>query len=515
MTTKTSIIEMTNEEAKRFFLRSQNYCTLDLPKYYDFQSLLDKLDEHYSSFNYHVIRNGYNYWLDIDEIKNSKDWPSLHEDVSYHIITNKDGHYDWRSLQILNPILYVILVNEITKEENWKQLIERFQSFQLNSRIRCTSLPFSKTEGGESGKGDTILNWWSEMEQQAIALSLRYRYMLTTDISNCYGSIYTHSIAWAIHEKTYSKEHRTEDNLGNRIDSILRWFTYGETCGIPQGSVLMDFIAELVLGYIDYQLTKSLHENNIDNIDYKILRYRDDYKIFANTKEDVAKIAKLLTSELEDNNFRLNASKTSITDHIIHDALKPDKFYWMEAKTELPSLQKHLLLIHSLSEKYPNSGSLVTALVKYFNRITPEDFVKDSSSPVIMSAILIDIIYHNPKSYPVAIPILGRILDLYGNKSLYEDIVNRLLNKMETVPYTQFMELWLQRLTIKKERNKEYSASLCKVVYDGHIRLWNNDWSSSDLTSIVDGTSLINEDIIETMNESPDSSEISIFANRY
>lgn len=512
---KTVITDMSCEDANGFFLREKNYCSLDLPKYFDFQLLLDKINERYTSAGYRVIKQNSHFWLDIPEIKGSKDWPSNHNDVSCHLVVNKDGHYDWRSLQILNPILYVIIVNEITQKDNWKQITDRFRIFQLNSRIKCMSLPFSKSDGGSSDKGETITNWWSETEQQSLELSMRYKYMLSTDITNCYGSIYTHAISWALHGKQYAKEKRNDDIIGNRIDAIIRWFTYGETCGIPQGSVLMDFIAEMVLGYIDYELTKKIYENLHEDIDYTILRYRDDYKIFANTKEDVAKIAKLLTTELEDVNFRLNPSKTCITDHIIQGALKPDKFYWMEAKTELPNLQKHLLLIHSLSEKHPNSGSLITALKKFFDRITPETFVKDNSSSNVLSAIMIDIIYHNPKVYPVAIPILGRILDLQGCQILRKDVLKRLNDKISTVPYTQFADLWLQRLTIKQDRSTEYSAPLCKVAYDNQVKIWNNEWASGDLKTIVDSTSIINDDVIKKMNESPDSKEIEIFMDKY
>ena len=33
---------------------------------------------------------------------------------------------------------------------------------------------------------------------------------------------------------------------------------YGQTNGIPEGSILTDFIAEIVLGYIDLQLSEKL-----------------------------------------------------------------------------------------------------------------------------------------------------------------------------------------------------------------------------------------------------------------
>jgi hypothetical protein len=36
---------------------------------------------------------------------------------------------------------------------------------------------------------------------------------------------------------------------------------HGQTNGIPQGSVLMDFIAEMVLGYADTLITKKTERN--------------------------------------------------------------------------------------------------------------------------------------------------------------------------------------------------------------------------------------------------------------
>jgi len=69
--------------------------------------------------------------------------------------------------------------------------------------------------------------------------------------------------------------------LGDRIDSHIRAGRYGQTNGISQGSVLMDFVAEIVIGYVDEQITSALGEPT----DFRILRYRDDYRIFANSDD--------------------------------------------------------------------------------------------------------------------------------------------------------------------------------------------------------------------------------------
>jgi hypothetical protein len=44
----------------------------------------------------------------------------------------------------------------------------------------------------------------------------------------------------------------------------------------------MDFIAEMVLGYIDECLSRCLDKK----MDYRIIRYRDDYRIFTNNKKE-------------------------------------------------------------------------------------------------------------------------------------------------------------------------------------------------------------------------------------
>lgn len=121
-------------------------------------------------------------------------------------------------------------------------------------------------------------------------MSLKYRYMFVTDITNCYGSIYTHTIAWALMGKDLAKQKKGKSGLlGNMIDTYMQGMQYGQTNGIPQGSVPFDFIAEIVLGYADSQVSEALASKGI--ADYKILRYRDDYRIFSNKKDELEEIA--------------------------------------------------------------------------------------------------------------------------------------------------------------------------------------------------------------------------------
>ena len=290
------ITKMTASEAKKFFLKNASYCNFQLPCYFDFEPLLAAIDDALAQKKDGLHDIGYN-------------GASHVKGVNYTLQTNKDGHYSWRPFELIHPAIYVHLVNKITEEDEWKMLLDRFKEFQENERIVCASLPRESKDDDSSGTAETVSGWWRDVEQESINKALEYKYIFTTDIANFYPSIYTHSIPWSIHTRKVAKDQRKpNDNLGNRVDHALRQMREGQTNGIPQGSVLMDFIAEIVLGYADEELTKSLAERNIT--DYHIIRYRDDYRVFTSSKEDAESIARDLTTVLRDLGLQLNSSKT-------------------------------------------------------------------------------------------------------------------------------------------------------------------------------------------------------------
>ena len=239
--TSISILKLTNKKAKEFFLTQSSYTNIDLPPYYCFQNLLD--------FIVNFLDTQESNGKKLGSISNFKQAKTT--DINYRIYSNKDSGLSWRELQLINPIIYVDLVRLITKQQNWKNIKKIFKGFQKNKKIECLSIPIkSLTEN--SDKAEQISNWWSNVEQRSIELSLDFDYMFETDIADCYGSIYTHSIAWAIETKDTAKTNQSDKNLfGNKVDSTIQLLQYGQTNGIPQGSTLMDFIAEIVLGYID------------------------------------------------------------------------------------------------------------------------------------------------------------------------------------------------------------------------------------------------------------------------
>ena len=259
---RRSIIDLSHEEAREFLLKQESYLTLDLPPYFQFGNLLEDIAT--------LLHK-----QPISDPRQSRAF----DHVNHILLNNKDGKYAWRPIELIHPVLYVSMVNTMTRRNNWKKICDRFRFFQQDSRIQCLSLPVESLTN-QTDKAEQISGWWQDVEQQSIALSLDYEILVRTDIVDCYASMYTHSIAWAIHtkQKAKAKEHRRNPSLvGNFIDSNIQNMHRGQTNGIPQGSVLMDFIAEMVLGYADNELLQRVNSQNI--IDYQILRYRDDYRI--------------------------------------------------------------------------------------------------------------------------------------------------------------------------------------------------------------------------------------------
>ena len=138
----------------------------------------------------------------------------------------------------------------MSKKDNWDEILKRFKEIDKISVIKCESIPVAEEEKGKilNKQSSQILSWWDKIEQNSIKLSLEYNYIFKTDIVNCYSEIYTHSIVWALHTKKVAKEKRKDNKLlGNNIDKHLQAMSNGQTNGIPQGSVLMDFIAKILL----------------------------------------------------------------------------------------------------------------------------------------------------------------------------------------------------------------------------------------------------------------------------
>lgn len=546
-----NILHLDFNQAKQFFLKEESYINLDLPPYIQFKNLLLELDKLLSAKK------------DINNLKKNvprKDNPSKNrnlepkefDNVNYKLYHNKNGKYSWRPFELIHPLLYVNLINTITEQSNWDTILKRFKRLNRRTQIECMSMPIV-SENDKSDKANQILEWWKNIEQKSLELGLEYKYIYHTDISDCYASIYTHSIPWALHSKRVSKQKKSS-LIGDRIDTQIQAMAFGQTNGIPQGSVLMDFIAEIVLNYADLLLTLKLRK--IKKSKFKIIRYRDDYRIFVNDLSVAEDIVKNLTEVLMELGLKLNSSKTESFDNVIANSIKVDKLNWLMIKDNNISLQKKLLLLHKYSLEHTNSSILCQELQNIFNIINKKttintifflksltysktkptiNLIEQTFQPnkfyyalkkrknkfqkneniIVLLSIIVDIAFLNPKSYATSSAIISQLLE-YIEENKRRELIGKILKKFSTIPNTGYMEIWLQRAVRKYQENFRTSLynlkePICNLVDGEDVKLWENDWLNNDANTIFNDNSIINKDILNNLPFIIKWNEVSLF----
>jgi hypothetical protein len=304
----------------------------------------------------------------------------------------------------------------------------------------------------------------------------------------------------------------------------------GQTNGIPQGSVLMDFIAEIVLGYIDTGLAKKLRENKVKN--YKIIRYRDDYKIFTNNPIDGEKIVKCLSEILIEFGMRLNSQKTSFEDSVINGAIKKDKWGYIlselteeqkskkedHVKREQANIQRLLLMIYNFGRKYPNSGQIKRLLNELLRRYGANLQILLDDKKEVLIGIIINIAYENPITYPKCITLISRLLS-DNNEEYIKKIIEQIKAKFSNKINNDYLEIWMQRLSYKIDKDIKYDCELCKLVMKNanstKDAIWNSAWVSDEVQTIIKEASIIDLIELDTMDPIIQLSEVNDFSYMY
>lgn len=500
-----TIIDLSDNEAKDFFLKEENYFSVELPEYFTFQDLLYNLDKELLNKE---LKKDFGTPIKVRDL----------DDVNYKILNNKDGKLSWRPFQLIHPALYVNLIHNITEENNWKTIVSRFKRFSENKNIECYSLPvIENTE--KSAKENQIYEWWQNVEQRSILMALEYNHVLHLDITDCYGALYTHSIVWALHSKEDAKKPENRNNhefIGNVIDWRIQDMSNGQTNGIPQGSVLMDFIAEIVLGYGDLQLSERLNEKGIT--EYKIIRYRDDYRIFTKNAQQSSEIAKELSEVLSSLNFKVNNGKTVSNNDLVLGAIKADKLHWIYNKRRTENIQKWLLQIYILGEQFPNSGTLYKEIKLFLDWLQErEDSIDENNSeekrtinqPDVLISILINLAFNNPRLYPLVTGSISYLITKIDDIQYRKDIISKIRIKFSQLPNTNYLDIWLQRLTYKIDKDIAYSGKLCEKVIYNNIAIWNSNWLNSKIKNLIERALIIDVDKLEKLEISFSESEIS------
>lgn len=313
------------------------------------------------------------------------------------------GKMTRRLLSVPNPLHHIKLCKVL--DDEWSYLRELISSSQISLTIpsvrarslRALSRKFS----------------FKEISEKMITSSSGSRYLLRTDISRYYNTIYTHSIPWAIHTKDVAKANKRNMNyVGNRIDNAIQSSQDGQTNGIPIGPDTSLLISELLCSSMD---------KKVENIKYKsAFRYMDDYFMFFDSLSDAEKAYSELHKIIREYELELNPYKTKIIK--LPERLEPQWVSLLDSSpTKATELLSFISKIFEYSKMFPEDEVIKYGLSKIKN-VNIGQKQKD-----ILVSFLLNAIMHEPSAIPLAIEMLVALNNNHNIVTQIKDTIQELL----------------------------------------------------------------------------------------
>lgn len=227
------------------------------------------------------------------------------EGTGYYITKNNNSQ---RRLSIPHPLAYSNVCKIIY--ENWKEI-----KCCMTKNWRCQKISMIRPRNSAASKRLVPMEYNTKTKDDLLAkleILGNGKYIVKTDISMAFPSIYSHSVAWAIKGKEIAQKERNIEDWINRLDRAIRYMSNNESIGIPVSPDISNIIFDLVISCIDKKLI---------NQGFKYVRYIDDFFCVCETKEEAEKFILILTKELNEFRLRINDKKTQMieTPHPMDD----------------------------------------------------------------------------------------------------------------------------------------------------------------------------------------------------
>lgn len=360
-----------------------------------------------------------------------------------------------RSLYFPNILLYIRLLKTLQKH------------FDLYK-------DFLHSENSES-KADilTTLDYPSNYRKSIMNRNMKfagYKYKLSLDIANCYPSIYSHSLAWALVGKENSKRMFQDRSLQNNaykhadeIDKDNIRMKSLETNGLLTGPYSSRIISEIILASIDEILRDK----------YEFSRYVDDYNFYFATKYDCEKAIGDIAKILSEYNLKINEAKIKIEAYPFDILEDYASVFQQSFSKEYPAydiLQKAQLL-----EKESKKGSYKYAFkllrnTKIMHRKHDEVFY--------LFYTLISIIINRPMLARFAVEMISKLKIEFSENEMV-DRLNDLLAKEIDAKHDQEV-LWLLYV-ILRYGSKIKLSNIIKIISS------DNDFAIMMILDLLNG----------------------------
>lgn len=206
-----------------------------------------------------------------------------------------------RPLGIPNPAAYQQLCKCIS--DVWPNLQQHFEAQTKDQLHIISRTHIRKRKNSESLFSMNYKDWKADGTPEPDLL-LGARYLVHADISNCFPSIYTHALSWALVGKDIAKQTQNDKTQWyNKLDFYTRNVKFGETHGLLIGPHASNLLSEIILTKIDHVLYDR---------GWRYVRNIDDYSCYVSTYEKGQLFLTELSDQLRAFDLTLNHKKTSI-----------------------------------------------------------------------------------------------------------------------------------------------------------------------------------------------------------
>lgn len=461
--------------------------------------------------------------------------------IPYEICIPK-GANSFRRLQLIHPCSSQRIVNLFSSNETAIVSLCSKSTFS----IRAPRIRNGKGFGNffTYKKYNYLPSFWDSNDM--LRLEGQYSYMRHLDISNCFPSIYTHTISWAIKGKSEAKRiiasHEDDKKtLHNLFDKLMQSINYNETNGIVVGPELSRIFAEIILQEIDIKVEKNLSVLQLEyNKHYVCCRYIDDYFIFYNDE----KIADLFEKELNENlsifKLALNTAKKETYQrpfiNKIGKAKNKTKQLFKAIKADIlnsdnTSAKDYISQLRDIASDLPNDYNALSPCILNFIQQTlnlfyqenNQNLLEDDNDEIDLGNILesnneidedkstthiinlldvafywlsIDIRYSTTcKVSKIVYSVLDQIENFDRvNKTLIKDKLHCLISQtISTALNRDCIHELLNLLTLEKDLGPNYTLSedLISNIYKHSFRIHANDAFEEKRTSYFEIVSLL------------------------
>lgn len=311
-------------------------------------------------------------------------------------------------LEPLDAIVYTALAYEIADAVEAARVPEV-------EKVAC-SYRFKLNEGSFFAGGPG----YSDFTEQTEGLANQYHEVLVADISDFYNQIYLHRLNNAVEYADKSLK-----AVGDDIEQFITKLNAKSSQGIPVGPAASIVMAEAVLMDVD---------NFVKNQAVPHTRYVDDFRIFANSAEQLRRVQQDLTLYLyETHRLTLNGAKTYIKNAVEYVEQKLHNPYEEEKIRLFKSIEVFNLYtedVHEIEfEVKDEQELLVGRLTHIINRILEYQHV---DLGLARSAIRRARRYGIVDLAELIIPNLERFAPVISDVALY----------LAAITGDEFVELW-------------------------------------------------------------------------